>query len=177
MNYNYKINLTHLLGPNYNNYGVIIVEKHPQVIYQKGHNGLPIVSYLWYPIELDQIPDTYDEYFQKKLAVTDPVEAKQMINDWNTKDIDRVRIIKQFNIGKKWFVVIKDKNNSRKLIVLANYSDRPAYTETVKAGSGGYIWQRLPNGALANCQSTHDELNRKFCLKTKSERDRFIHKW
>jgi len=72
MNYNYKIDLTFLLGNNYKYYGAILAEKHPDITYQKGHNGLPIVSYLWYPVELGQIPDTFTEYFRKKLAVTDP---------------------------------------------------------------------------------------------------------
>jgi len=170
MNYNYKINLTHLLGPNYKNYGAILVEKHPQVVHQKGHNGLPIESYLWYPIELGQIPNTFTEYFREKLAVTNPVEAKQIIQDWNTKHIPIAGIVKQFKVGRKRFVAINDPNNSDMLIVLANYSDRPAYTEAVHTGSGGYIWQRLSkNGPI-----THADLKSKFCLRTKSERERFL---
>jgi len=173
MNYNYKINLTHLLGKNYNNYGVIIVENHPQVAYQKGHNGLPIVSYLWYPIELGQIPDTFTEYFREKLGVTDQAEAKQMIHDWNTKYIPIAGIVKQFKIGRKRFAAFEGPRNSGMLIVMANYSDRPAHMETVNAGRGGYIWQRLPKAGPIS----HAELESKFCLRTKSERDRFIANW
>ena len=177
MNYNYNINLSHLLGPNYHNYGAILAEKHPQVVYQKGHNGLQIISYLWYPIELGQIPNTFTKYFQEKLAVTDPTEAKQMIHDWNIKYLPTAPVLKQFNIGKKRFSVIKDPNNIDQLIVLANYADRPAGFNEVKAGSGGYIWQKLPNSNLTDDLTTHGVLKTKFNLRLKVERDRFIDLW
>ena len=42
---------------------------------------MPIKSYLWYPIELGRIPETYEAYLQEKLAVTDPTEAQLIIKD------------------------------------------------------------------------------------------------
>ena len=177
INQQIKIDLSRLLGPNYNTYGAILSENHPQVAYQKGHNGPPLVSYLWYPIELGQIPNTFTKYFREKLAVTNTSEALQIINDWNTKYIPTARIVKQFKIGNKQFTAIADPSKSENLIVLANYSDRPAYTETVHAGSGGYIWQRLPAGQLRNDLTTHGVLRTKLCLKLMSERDRFTQNW
>jgi len=173
MKYQIKIDLTFLLGPNYNNYGAILAENHPQVVYQKGHNGLPMESYLWYPVELGPIPSTFTSYLREKLAVTDPAEARQMIHDWNTKYIPTVSIKKQFKIGKKRFTAIEYPDHPDMLIVMANYSDRPAHMETVHAGSGGYIWQKLPKAGPIS----HAELESKFCLRTKSEQDRFISNW
>lgn len=173
MNYNINIDLTHLLGKNYNNYGAILAENHPQVVYQKGHTGLPIESYLWYPIELGQIPNTFTSYLREKLGVTDPAESRAIIQAWNGQHIPSVNIVKQFKIGKKRFAVIEDHDNLDMLIVMANYSDRPAHVKTVKAGSGGYIWQRLPkNGPIS-----HAELKSKFCLRSISERERFLDQW
>jgi len=177
INQQIKIDLTRLLGPNYNNYGAILSENHPQVAYQKGHNGPPLVSYLWYPIELGQIPNTFTKYFREKLAVTNTSEALQIINDWNTKYIPTARIVKQFKIGNKQFTAIADPSKSENLIVLANYSDRPAYTETVHAGSGGYLWQYMAEGQLSNTPETHNMLVKKFGLRLKSERDQFIRNW
>jgi len=168
-----KIDLTSLLGENYADYGVILTDHYPEVVFTKQSQTQPVESYLWYPIELGQIPNTFDVYFRVKLAVTDPAEAKQMIQDWNTKHIPIAGIVKQFKIGRKRFAAFEDPHNNGMLIILANYSDRPAYTETVKAGSGGYIWQRLPkNGSFS-----HADLKSKFCLKSISDRERFLDKW
>jgi len=168
-----KIDLTFLLGKNYNNYGVILTDHHPDIVFTKQSQAQPIESYLWYPIQLGQIPGTFDVYLQEKLGVTDPVEAKQMIHDWNTKFIPTVNIKKHFKVGKKRFAAIEDPDHPDMLIVFANYSDRPAFTELVHAGSGGYIWQRLSiNGPIS-----HAELKSKFCLRAKSERERFLDKW
>ena len=173
MNYNYKINLKHLLGPNYKNYGVILSDHHPDVVFTHQRHARPIVSYLWYPVELGQIPKTFDVYLREKLAVTDPVEAQAIIQAWNVQHIPSVNIVKQFKVGKKQFAAIKDPGNSDMLIVLANYSDRPACMETVHAGRGGYIWQRLPKAGPIS----HAELEFKFCLRSNSERQRFIANW
>jgi len=170
---NFKIDLTYLLGKNYNNYGAILAENHPQVVYQKGHNGLPIESYLWYPIELGPIPSTFTTYLREKLAVTSASDAQAIIHDWNTQQLPAVSIVKKFKIGRKRFTAIEDTEHPDMLIVLANYSDRPAHMETVHAGSGGYIWQRLSkNGPVS-----HVELKSKFCLRSKAERERFLDKW
>ena len=173
MNYQLKIDLTHLLGQKYTNYGVILTENHPQIKYLKGHNGPQIVSYLWYPIELGQIHNSYDVYLREKLAVTNPAEAQRIISNWNSRYVPTSRIVKQFKIGRKRFTVIDEPNNSGMLIVLANYADRPSYTETGHAGSVGYIWQRLS----INNPTIHAELKSKFCLRSISECERFLKKW
>jgi len=168
-----KIDLTYLLGKNYTNYGVILTDKHPDIVFTKQSHAQPIVSFLWYPIELGQIPSTFDVYLKEKLAVTDPAEAQAIIQGWNVQHIPSVNIVKQFKVGKKRFAAIEDTDHPDMLVVLANYSDRPAYTKTVNAGCGGYIWQRLSqNGPIS-----HAELKSKFCLNSKSESERFLDKW
>ena len=62
-------------------YGAMLVEKQPDVEFLYPSQIKPVESYLWYPIELGQIPETYGAYLQEKLAVTDPVEAQLIIND------------------------------------------------------------------------------------------------
>jgi len=81
--------------------------------------------------------------------------------------------VKQFKIDKKRFAAIENPEQQEMLIVLANYSDRPAHMKTVQAGSGGYIWQRLPKTGPIS----HAELKSKFCLRSKSEREQFIANW
>jgi len=173
MKYQLKIDLTHLLGPNYNSYGVTMTENYPEVV----SSGLPVISYLWYPIEFGQIPYTYEGYFKEKLAVTDPAEAKQMINAWNSAYIPEANAVSEFKIGKKRYSIVEDPHNADQLIILANYADRPARAKIGYAGSGGYLWQRLPNQRLHNDLTTHGVLKTKFNLRLKSERDRFINHW
>jgi len=59
--------------------GAFLVEKRPEVEFLYPSQVKPIESYLWYPIELGQIPETYSMYLREKLAITDPVEAKLAI--------------------------------------------------------------------------------------------------
>jgi len=173
MNKQIKIDLTFLLGENYTDYGVILTDHHPEVVFTKQSQTQPVESYLWYPIELGQIPNTFTSYFREKLAVPDPAEAQQIIHDWNTKHIPSVNIVKQFKIGKNRFAAIEEPEHPEMLMVLANYSDRPAGMKTVRAGRGGYIWQRQPKtGSI-----THTDLQSKFCLRSKPERKRFLDKW
>jgi len=173
---NYKINLTHLLGDNYNNYGVIITEHHPEIIFKDPKHNRPIESYLWYPIELGQIPNTFTDYFREKLGVTDPINAQQIIVDWNTKPLLTSTIQKQINIGKKRFIAINSVWSDM-LIVLTNYYDRPKHYKTIHAGRGGYLWQYMAEGQLSNTPQTHNMLVKKFGLRLKSERDQFIRNW
>jgi len=173
MNKQIKIDLTYLLGKNYTNYGAILTDNHPDIVFTRQSQARPIESYLWYPIELGQIPHTFTEYFREKLAVTSASEAKQIILDWNTNFLSSVKIMKQFKVGKKRFAAIENPEQTDMLIVLANYSDRPAHMKTAQAGRGGYIWQRLP----INSRVTHSDLQSKFCLRSKSERERFLDRW
>ncbi|NQV36490.1 MAG: hypothetical protein HQ509_00615 [Candidatus Marinimicrobia bacterium] len=81
---------------------------------------------------------------------------------------------KCFNVGKQRFAVVNDQKKPGMMIVLGNYPDRPAFTKTVRAGSGGNIWQRLPKGRLTNDVNTHVNLKNRLCLRSRSERDLFI---
>lgn len=161
------------LNPNFKGYGAILTDHNPEIIFQDPKHIRPIESYLWYPIELGQIPNTFTSYFREKLGVTDPVESQQMISDWNTKPLLTAAIQKQLKIGKKRFIMVSDPMGS----VLTNYSDRPKNYKTVHAGSGGYIWQYLKVCQLSDTHTTHMMLLNRFGLRLKSERDRFIRSW
>lgn len=87
--------------------------------------------------------------------------------------ISKVSISDQFDIGWKRFALIR-KKSSKGIIVITNYADRPNNMLIVKAGSGGYIWQYLPDRKLVDCKDDHDLLSNHLGLRGKSEQQKFI---
>jgi len=110
-------------------------------------------------------------YFREKLGITDDNEALTLINKWNLGPLPRYSYKDSFSIGEKRFGLLKDSN---KIIVMANYGDRPAYINNVLAGRGGYLWQYLQNSKLQHDATTCELLKNRFCLKSKYDQDRFI---
>jgi len=177
MQYQLKIKNLDYLKPSFAGFGAILVEKNPDVEFTKPRHTRPIESYLWYPIELGPIPTTFTSYFREKLAVTDPVEAQQIITDWNTKQISPVTPMRKFKIDDKRFLVLEGVPGIDGQIVITNYMDRPKHRTFIYAGSGGYLWNYLASGKLPNTPATHDMLLVGMGLKYKRERDQFIKKW
>jgi len=75
-----KIKNLEEIFPNHSGYGVILSEHYPEVVFEKNAIACPVESYLWYPIKLEQIPNTFTEYFREKLAITDPAESVNLID-------------------------------------------------------------------------------------------------
>jgi len=170
MHYQLKIKDLDYLKNSFAGFGALLVEKNPDVEFTSPCYVRPIESYLWYPIDLPPIPNVFDDYLHEKLAVTDPVEAQYLIDNWNTKFIKSVKSKRQFNIGKKRFLEFNSN------IVMTNYYDRPGYIKAINAGSG-YLWWYMPKIKLNDDPGTHEFLSKSFGLYTKYERNQFIKKW
>jgi len=172
----YQLNIKNLdyLKPSFAGDNSILTEKHPEVEFTKSHHVRLIKSYLWYPIKITPI---FDDYLRQKLAVTDPAEAQQIINQWNTKQVYQVKPVRKFKIRDKRFLVLEGVPGSGGQIVLTNYMDRPKHRTFIYAGSGGYLWNYLASGKLPNTTATHDMLLAKFGLSYKKDRNKFIKKW
>jgi len=89
--------------------------------------------------------------------------------------ISKVSISDQFDIGWKRFALIR-KKSSKGIIVISNYADRPNNMLIVKAGSGGYIWQYLPDRKLGDTKHDRDMLTFRLGLYQKIDQTRFIKK-
>ncbi|MCH8272321.1 MAG: hypothetical protein IIB41_03595, partial [Candidatus Marinimicrobia bacterium] len=66
--------------PAHAEYGVILAEKHPEVVFRSSNVKQTVDTYLWYPYELNIHPSTFVEYHKEKLAITDPGEALHLID-------------------------------------------------------------------------------------------------
>jgi len=177
MNKQIKIDLTHLLGPTYANYGVILTEKHPVITWSNPKYKRPVITNLWYPIRLEHQPPTFSDYLREKLGVTNPAEAQMITNDWNTKPLAIPTLIKEFTVGQIQFSVLKVPGIKKRYAVLGTHMDRPKHYNTVGVGGGGYVWQTLPKGKIINDLTTHGDLRIRFGLRLQVDRDRFIKKW
>ena len=178
---NLKIKNLDLILPNHNGYGVILSEHHPDVKFTKQRWARPILSYLWYPIELGKIPNTFTDYFREKLGITDLQESIKSVKNWNAivarKTLPQKTLFAHFNIGMKQFGLLKDDPNDGSITVLTNYFNLPKHRLIIKARIGGYVWQYLPNSILSDSQSDRDVLAYRLGLYLKGNQTQFIKKW
>jgi len=174
---NIKLDLAHLLGTNYKNYNAILTDHHPEITWEKPKDKRPIITYLWYPIKMENQPPTFSEYLREKLGVINSAEARRITNDWNNKPLLIPTVIKEFTVGQIQFAVLKIPGIKKRYAVLGNQMDRPKNYYSVGIGGGGYVWQTLPKGKLINDPVTQGDLRMKFGLRLKADRDSFIKKW
>ena len=177
MNYNIKLDLTHLLGPKYKKYNVILTDHHPVITWNKPKYKRPVITNLWYPIKMEHQTPMFSDYLREKLGVTNPAEAKQIINDLKNQPLIIPSIKKEFTIGQIHFTVLKIPALKELLAVLGTHTDRPKHYYSVGIGGGGYVWQTLPKDKLFNDSVTQADLRIRFGLRLKSDRDSFIKKW
>ena len=148
MHYQLEINNIDYLKSSFAGYGALLVENNPSIVWTSPAYERPLESFLWYPIELGDIPCTFEDYIKEKLAETDHDEAQYLIYNWNNKHIKQVNPKRQFEIGDKRFLELKSN------IVLTSYCDLPAHRNTINAGSG-YLWWYIPKNKLNDNPDTH----------------------
>jgi len=174
---NIKIDLTHLLGKKYKNYGVILTDHHPEITWNKPKYKRRVITNLWYPIKMEYQPPTFCDFLREKLGVIKTAEARRITRSWNTKPLVIPTVIKEFTVGQIHFTVLKVPGIKKRYAVLGTHMDRPKNYYSVGIGGGGYVWQTLPKGKLINDPVTQGDLRIGFGLRLQIDRDSFIKKW
>ena len=173
----HKLEITDMqdFDPAHAKYGVILVEKHPEVEFSSSNVKQLVNTYLWYPYKLDLQLSTFVEYHKEKLAMTDTQEALHLIDQWNdgihNDNLEPIRFSRIFKIGGINFGEI-DIPKTNRSIVMRIGGVRFPYQKTIHAGRGGNVWQYLQ----PVIKPTHQELKDKFNLN-KTQREQFIKKW
>jgi hypothetical protein len=160
--------MSYLFQRDYTAYGAIAVDNHPNIEFKGPKQAHNISSFLWYPFNINvNISGTGSpDYLEEKLAVVSQTDAAAIHQDWNTNPKPMKSTYKEFNIGWKRFVIIKEP---KEYYVLTNYMHRPAYWKRVEEGSGGYIFQVISE----NMPLSDKFLIEGLCLRTQRERDKF----
>ena len=158
MNYNIKLDLTHLLGPKYKKYNVILTDHHPVITWNKPKYKRPVITNLWYPIKMEHQTPMFSDYLREKLGVTNPAEAKQIINDLKNQPLIIPSIKKEFTIGQIHFTVLKIPALKECFAILGTHMDRPIHYYSVGIGGGGYVCPTLPKVKLFNDAVTHTDI-------------------
>ena len=161
--------------PAHAEYGVILAEKHPEVVFRSSNVKQTVDTYLWYPYKLDLQLSTFVEYHNEKLAITDPGEALHLIDQWNDEiyksGLQPEKFSRVLKIGGIKLGVI-DIPKTNRSIVMRIGGVRFPYQKTIHAGRGGNVWQYLE----PVIKPTHQVLQEKFNLN-KTQRDKFIKIW
>jgi hypothetical protein len=162
------------LNPAMADYGVILSETHPEVVFKRGRQR-SVDGYLWYNFKLEEQPSTFTSYYAEKLAIVDSSIALMGINNWNQEILFSAMDVKRFDrilcIGKKRFGIIHTEN-PHKSIVMMNTNVRYPWQVTINAGRGGYPWTYLNSRR----KPTDLELKGHFNLN-KYRRERFKDLW
>ena len=144
MTYRFRITNMQHFDPVHANYGVILVEKHPEVQFTSRNVNQTVDSYLWYHYEIGVHPSDFVDFHREKLAITDPVEAQDLINQWNTEfqnnKLKKVKFSDIIPIADINFGIIK-LPKSDKYIVMMNRAVKIPHQKSKKSGSGGYGWK------------------------------------
>jgi len=127
-----------LLTPNYEEFPIILIEKSAEANIPHPWDDY----YLWYIFQPQEMISTYDEFLNEKLTVTDMVQAKRIIKDFNKKFREDDIPALEFEPSRKRrskTLIIPDLGR----IVMHDHGVHPKTGVNYGAGRGGYLWKSV----------------------------------
>lgn len=168
------------LLPPYPDHWAVCVEKQPTIEYSSQNPLKNVQSFLWYNMQPEIIPETFTEYFEEKLAISDKDEALNLIAQWNktvSQEPEGLELKIIFPVDYAMLGIADDPVNDERCLVLATYGVRaPGYIR-LHAGRGGYAWQYLDKEQLTADEGTHHMVAERFALWDKEDQKEFIMRW